>query len=548
MKADQEFQVIERVDGVSRWNELSRCVGFHAKMASRCWIPTQFMLLNESGVMPRKYSVCMSNGDEVKAEREYIIDSMNHIQLKERANPLAMQIRKLVKKISKDVHNLTKNNTFVAVTICTHGVPTDGNGSSSRQVKREFLDSLRELGNLPVRIVFRLTTDEEKVIEFYSSVDEKFSNVDVLDDFWGEAMEVYLHNPWLTYGIGIHRLREAGLGNGLWDLLDEKPFDLMEVREFCVDFFLGRNGLSLRNPNVHLSGFFEDLQNTVEKEKLVWNPLKNRLTPWIDMEKLRLMTKRNESKNKSNRPTRHVTSDDQSERPKVSPQSDPTAMNGSTTSDQKPNSRGNRRYASSVQTPGVRYKADPPASNGHGSPNRKPKTAAVKQSSNSGPKDLEDAIKQWSHIAPGYFKLKPMQDLLIGLPELFPPNNAFVESHEHFLKWKEFSADAFIGEGGDELKALLKRASRKSKLFFHPDKIPNDCTPRQETLFKSMWEILQESESKTFELAPEHVLGVESNRSLLWYVLTRYMHPPIAETLYVHFVAGIVRERLNINN
>ena len=113
---------------------------------------------------PRNYSVCMSNSDEVKAEREYIIDSMNHIQLEERANPLARQIRKLVKYISKDVHNLTKNNAFVAVTFCTHGVPTDGNGSGSKQVKQEFLDSLRELDNLPVRIVFRLTTDEEKVI------------------------------------------------------------------------------------------------------------------------------------------------------------------------------------------------------------------------------------------------------------------------------------------------------------------------------------------------------------------------------------------------
>ena len=51
MKADQEFQVIERVDGVSRWDELSRCVEFHTKMASHCWIPTQFMLLNESGEM-----------------------------------------------------------------------------------------------------------------------------------------------------------------------------------------------------------------------------------------------------------------------------------------------------------------------------------------------------------------------------------------------------------------------------------------------------------------------------------------------------------------
>ena len=50
-KSDPEFRVIERVDGVSRWDELSRCVGFHAKMAARCWIPTQFMLLNDSGAM-----------------------------------------------------------------------------------------------------------------------------------------------------------------------------------------------------------------------------------------------------------------------------------------------------------------------------------------------------------------------------------------------------------------------------------------------------------------------------------------------------------------
>ena len=306
--------------------------------------------------------------------------------------------------------------------------------------------------------------------------------------------------------MGIHRLREAGLGNSLWDLLDEKPFDLIEVRKFCVDFFLGNKELSLRSPNVDLSGFFEDLQNIVEKEKLIWNPLKNCLTPWIDVEKLQLMTKRTASKSKSKGPTRRATLDDQSERPKVSPQRRDRAMNGNTSSDWKPNSHGNIRFDSfSVQTPGVGFRADQ-------SPNHKPKrhygrsassddvmAAALKQSSTSGPKDLEDTIKQWSRKAPDYTKLKPMEDILVGVPELFPPNNPFVESHEHFFKWKEFSADAFIGESGDELKALLKRASRKSKLFMHPDKIPNDCTPSQETLFKSMWEILQESESKTFE-------------------------------------------------
>ena len=108
--------------------------------------------------------MCMSNPDEVRAEREYIIDSMNHVQLEERANPLARKIRKLAKHISKDINNLEGNDAFVAVTICTHGVPTDGNGSSGKHVKQEFLNSLRELDNLPVKTVFRLTTDKEEVL------------------------------------------------------------------------------------------------------------------------------------------------------------------------------------------------------------------------------------------------------------------------------------------------------------------------------------------------------------------------------------------------
>lgn len=352
-----------------------------------------------------------------------------------------------------------------------------------------------------------------------------------------------MHNPWLTYGIGIHRLREGGLGTDLFDLLDEKPFNLMEVREFCVDFFLGKNGLSLRDPNTDTSGFFEDLQSIVEKEKLVWNPLKNRLAPWINVDKLRL---KNQPKRVPIR--RAATMTDSLERPKVSfLRRDPPAINGNTSSDRKLNSRGNRRFAASVQTPGAGFNAsDPSTTNLQESPHRKANrrgdrrfasslnpqsggfnasfagedvqnaakrpphygrsasadyvmTAALKQSSSSGPKDLEDTIKQWSRIAPSYFKLKPMQDLLVGVPELFPPTNPFVKSHEHFCKWKEFSKDAFIGESGDELKALLKRASRKSKLFMHPDKIPKDITPCQETLFTSMWEILQESEAKTFD-------------------------------------------------
>lgn len=39
-----------------------------------------------------------------------------------------------------------------------------------------------------------------------------------------QAMEVYLHNPWLTYGVGLHRLREAGFAPEIMDDLDERRF------------------------------------------------------------------------------------------------------------------------------------------------------------------------------------------------------------------------------------------------------------------------------------------------------------------------------------
>ena len=111
---------------------------------------------------------------------------------------------------------------------------------------------------------------------------------------------------------------------------------------------------------------------------------------------------------------------------------------------------------------------------------------------------LEQVIKRWSHEPPKFKSLNPLQDLLVNMPTIFPPHNIKVESHDYFSKWKVFSAEAFTGDY-DEVNAVLKRAVRRSKLFLHPDKLPQDLTENQTFLFKTIWDVLQEQEQKTLK-------------------------------------------------
>jgi hypothetical protein len=112
---------------------------------------------------------------------------------------------------------------------------------------------------------------------------------------------------------------------------------------------------------------------------------------------------------------------------------------------------------------------------------------------------LEAYVHHWANQPPSYKVMKPLADLLVAVPAVLPPTNPHVEHHDYVSKWKVISDEAFEGESGDGLDALLKKAIKKVKLFLHPDKLPADLTESQSMLFKEMWNIFMQSEAANLQ-------------------------------------------------
>jgi hypothetical protein len=270
-----------------------------------------------------------------------------------------------------------------------------------------------------------------------------------------------LHNPWLTYGIGIHRLREACLGTDLMDDLDETSLSLDEVYDFCHEFFIGKyNDLPLSNPSRDFDGFLSDLRNILSRQKLVWNPVKNKLSSWIDVDKLDSLFREKASSGRTGKRESYCRV----------PPSLAAKKNG--------------RSMNSI----------------YHSPPQAPIRRAASENPNS--KDIDAAIKRWSMSKNGTDSMK-LEKLLVDIPTLFPRSNNAVEDHEYFDKWNDFPEDAFKEEDEKTKRELLKRAARKAQRFFKGDQVPKDLTENQKTMFKSISSVLSKSmyrEEKSIDL------------------------------------------------
>lgn len=280
-----------KVVNCSRWDEIKGCVEYHAQISAALEAPTTFRMLNDPRVGPnsQQFGVAENTLDPnvIQEEVSRAVAIMNQSQ-PGGVTPLIKHLREIRQSVEEMAPELNANGTRVAIILATDGLPTDEQGYNNSAVQREFVEALRGLESLPVWVVIRLCTDEQSVCEFYNSLDDQLElSLEVLDDFLEEADEVYEHNPWLNYALPLHRLREMGYHNRVFDMIDERKLTHQEIKDFCSLLLIDTQPYDqLPDPSADWKEFSRTIKGLLAKQPGQWNPKKKKVTPWIDMKKL----------------------------------------------------------------------------------------------------------------------------------------------------------------------------------------------------------------------------------------------------------------------
>jgi hypothetical protein len=188
--------------------------------------------------------------------------------------PLCAQIRAVYDKVSQQANALRASGKKALLVIASDGASSDGDVAAA----------LRPFRSLPVWVVIRLCTDDDNVVSYWNGIDEELElDMDVLDDLTGEAGEVTSENPWLTYGMPLHRLREWGTTAKEFDLLDERGFNSAETKAFLSLIF----GKSMPHPDADYDAFEAAIDETQDKLSTVYDPLSKKHKTWVNTRRLR---------------------------------------------------------------------------------------------------------------------------------------------------------------------------------------------------------------------------------------------------------------------
>lgn len=285
-----------RIVDCTRWSEMQQTVAYHVQMAALLQSPTVFRLLNDPGRVagPQQFSIAetthATDASRIAQDVATATATMN-AATPGGVTPLIPHLQEVRQNILDLEDQLRKDGSKVVLVLATDGLPTDERGISDSAVQQRFIDTLRSLEGLPVWIVVRLCTDEDAVVDFWNNLDSQLElSLEVLDDFIAEAKEIQATNPWLNYGLPLHRMREMGFYSKLFDLLDERALAKDELTEFFRLLFGPIDGVP--DPLADWSAFCDAVERQNRIAGKTWNPISRRMEYWVDIRKLKRTYKR----------------------------------------------------------------------------------------------------------------------------------------------------------------------------------------------------------------------------------------------------------------
>ena len=109
------------------------------------------------------------------------------------------------------------------ISIVTDGNSTDGS----------ITDIIKELHSYGARILIRLCTDDESVVNYWNDIDKDLEiRLDIVDSYVDEIKEVMQHNRRLKYTKQVHFMRELGVTDHRLDHIDERPLSTNDINYF----------------------------------------------------------------------------------------------------------------------------------------------------------------------------------------------------------------------------------------------------------------------------------------------------------------------------
>jgi hypothetical protein len=264
-------------------------VEHHAQLAAILEAPTVFRMLNDPGRMagPQQFSIA-ERGEDLIAEDLALASLTIKNSSPGGVTPLIGHLHEIHAQVAALECQLRATGSKVAIVLATDGIPTDEQGHTSAELNNDFTAALRKFEGLPVQIVIRLCTDNDSVVEFWNYIDDDLDlSLEVLDDFIGEAQEIYQFQKWLNYGLPLHRMREMGFHDDVFDNLDESKLTIDELYIFFQILFGRDKMLNVTEPEVDFDEFVSGISKLLAKERKQWNPISKRTEPWVNISTLR---------------------------------------------------------------------------------------------------------------------------------------------------------------------------------------------------------------------------------------------------------------------